>query len=29
VQGTGGHTWIYWNNQTLDMLGWITGAFEA
>ncbi len=29
VQGTGGHTWVYWNDQTLDMLGWITGVFEA
>ena len=28
VQGTGGHTWTYWNDQTLDMFGWITAVFE-
>lgn len=28
VQGTGGHTWVYWNDQTVDMLGWLAGAFE-
>lgn len=28
VQGTGGHTWTYWNDQTLDMFGWLAGAFE-
>lgn len=29
VQGPGGHTWAYWNAQTLDMFGWLTGGFEG
>ena len=29
VQGTGGHTWVYWNNQTLDMFGWLAGSFAS
>ena len=29
VHGEGGHTRVYWNDHTLEMLDWLTGSLRA